>query len=88
MYASRRIYLLGASLVNVVLGLYSRVHRRGWRRVSQQVGSVVILLTLLLLLTVFFAEPSSGLAGRGWRSYFGLMGLLAWAMTHLVANVV
>lgn len=86
MYVSRHIYLLGGSLVNVVLGLYIRVHRRGWRRVSQQVGSVVILLSPLLLLIAFFAEPTLGLAGRGWRSYFGLIGLFVGMMTHLVAS--
>ena len=86
MYVSRHIYLLGASLVNVVLGLYIRVHPRRWPRLSQQVGSVLILLSPLSLLIAFFAEPALGLAGRSWRSYFGLIGLLAGVMMHLVAS--
>ena len=86
MYVSRHIYLLGASLINVVLGLYLQVHPRGWRRVLQQIASVVILLTPLTLLTAFFAEPAFGLAGRSWRSYFGLIGLFAGVMTHTVAR--
>lgn len=86
MYVSRHIYLLEASLVNVVLGLYIRLHRHGWRRVLQQVGSVVILLSPLLSLVAFVAEPALGLAGRGWRSYFGLIGLFAGVMTHIVAS--
>jgi uncharacterized metal-binding protein len=86
MYVSRHIYLLGASLVNVVLGLYLQVHPRGWRRVLQQIASVVILLSPLTLLIAFFAEPAFGLAGRSWRSYFGLIGLFAGVMTHIVAR--
>jgi len=86
MYVSRHIYLLGASLVNVVLGLYLQVHPQGWRRVLQQIGSVVILLSPLSLLIAFFAEPAFGLAGRSWRSYFGLIGLFTGVMTHIVAS--
>ena len=86
MYVSRHIYFLGASLVNVVLGLYLQVHPRGWRRVLQQIGSVMILPSPLSLLIAFFAEPAFGLAGRSWRSYFGLIGLFAGVMTHIVAS--
>ena len=86
MYVSRHIYLLGASLVNVVLGLYLQVHPRGWRRGLQQIASVVILLSPLSLLIAFIAEPAFGLAGRSWRSYFGLIGLFAGVMTHIVAG--
>lgn len=86
MYVSRHIYLLGASLVNVALGLYLQVHPRGWRRVLQQIGSMVIVLSSLSLLIAFFAEPAFGLTGRNWRSYFGLIGLFAGVMTHIVAS--
>jgi uncharacterized protein YjeT (DUF2065 family) len=77
MYVSRHIYLLGASLVNVVLGLYLQEHPRAWRRVLQKIGSVLILLSALSLLIAFLVEPAFGLAGRSWRSYFGLIGLFA-----------
>ena len=86
MYVSRHIYLLGASLVNAVLGIYLQLHPRGWRRVLQQIGSVVILLSPLTLLIAFFAEPAFGLAGRSWRSYFGLIGLFAGVMMHIVVG--
>jgi uncharacterized metal-binding protein len=86
MYVSRHIYLLGASLVNVVLGLYLQLQAQGWRRALQQIGSVVILLSPLLLLLAFLAEPGLGLAGRSWRSFFGAIGLFAGVMTHVVAS--
>jgi MFS family permease len=85
MYVSRHIYLLGAALVNLVLGLYLREYSPGWRRTLQRIGSVLIFLSVLSLLMAFISEPALGLAGRSWRSYFGLIGLFAGVMTHLVA---
>jgi hypothetical protein len=87
MYVSRHIYLLGAALVNLVLGLYLRESSHGWRRVLQRVGSVLILLAALSLLMAFFAEPSLGIAGRGVQSYFGLLALFAGVMMHFLASV-
>lgn len=86
MYVSRHIYLLGAALVNLVLGLYLREYSPGWRRVLQRIGSVLILLAPLSLLTAFIDEPSLGLAGRSFRSYFGLIALFAGVMAHFVAS--
>ena len=87
MYVSRHIYFLGASLVNLVLGLYLREQPSGWRRILQRAGSLLILLSAVSLLVAFLAEPSLGMAGRSFRSYFGLIGLFAGAMTHLVATI-
>jgi hypothetical protein len=86
MYVSRHIYLLGASLVNLTLGLYFHQHPPGWRRGLQQIGSLLILLSAASLLFAFIAEPALGLAGRGWRSSFGLIALFAGVMTHTVAS--
>jgi hypothetical protein len=86
MYVSRHIYLLGAALVNLVLGLYLQVQAPGWRRIMQQIGSLLILLAAVSLLLAFAAEPSLGMEGRSWRSFFGLIALFAGVMTHLVAS--
>lgn len=86
MYVSRHIYLLGAALVNLVLGLYLQAQPLGWRRVLQQIGSVLILLSAVSLLMAFVAEPALGMAGRSWRSFFGLIALFAGVMTHTVAS--
>lgn len=85
MYVSRHIYLLGAALVNVVLGLYLRLHT-GWRRHLQQIGSVLVLLSPVLLTLAFFSEPTLGLQGRSWRGYCGMLALFAGVMAHLVAS--
>jgi hypothetical protein len=86
MYVSRHIYLLGAALVNMALGLYLRLQPAGWRRVLQQIGSLLILFSPVILVMAFLSEPAYGLAGRGWRSSFGLIGLFAGMMAHIVAN--
>src|SRR5712692_2113239 len=87
MYVSRHIYLLGAALVNLVLGLYLQVNPLGWRRVLQQIGCLLILLSAISLLLAFVAEPALGIAGRSWRSSFGLISLFAGVMTHTVTGV-
>jgi hypothetical protein len=87
MYVSRHIYLLGAALVNVVLGLYLDLHPPGWWRTLQQIGSPLIVLSVLPLLMAFISEPPLGFAGRGWRSYAGMIALFVGVMAHLVASV-
>ncbi len=87
MYVSRHIYLLGAALVNLVLGLYLKLHPPAWRRIIQQTGSLLILLSAVSLLLAFFSESALGLAGRSWRSYFGMIALFAGVMAHLVASL-
>src|SRR6266849_4322962 len=86
MYVSRHIYLLGAALVNLVLGLYLQVNPLGWRRVLQGIGSLLIVLSAVSLLTAFMEEPALGIAGRSWRSSFGLISLFAGVMTHTVTG--
>src|ERR1700730_7875099 len=82
MYVSRHIYLLGAALVNLVLGLYLREYSPGWRRTLQRIGSVLIFLSVLWLLMAFISEPALGLAGRSWRSYFGLIWFFSGGVNH------
>ncbi len=87
MFVSRHIYLLGAALVNLVLGLYFHLQQATWRRTLQVVGSLLILFSAVSLLLAFFAEPPLGLAGRSWRGYFGMLALFFGVMTHFVASV-
>src|SRR5262249_2929333 len=87
MFVSRHIYLLGAALVNLVLGLYLQMQQTAWRRALQVVGSLLILFSVVSLLLAFFAEPPLGLAGRSWRGYLGMLALFFGVMTHLVASI-
>ena len=43
MFVSRHIYLAGAALVNVCLGLYLKMQGTQWRRLLQHIGSFAVL---------------------------------------------
>ena len=75
LYVSRHIYLLAGALVNAILGLYLQLQPSGWRSALQVIGSILILTSVLSLSMAFLVEPPLGLAGRGWRSLFGLISL-------------
>jgi hypothetical protein len=87
MYLSRHIYLLGASLVNLMLGLYLQMEATNWRRNLQIVGSVLIVISPVLLALAFVSEPEFGIAGRSARSAFGVFTLLGGAIAHFAARV-
>lgn len=56
MYRASHVYLLFASLVNIVLGVYLVTPRRGWRAVLSRIGSALTVLSPILLCYAFFAE--------------------------------
>ncbi len=85
MFVSRHIYLLCSALVNLALGLYLWELPPGWRRVFQQIGSLLLLISPILLAVAFFQEPMHGLAGRSWRSSFGIYTLLAGGSFHALS---
>src|SRR5215470_6151993 len=85
MFLSRHVYLAGAALVNVCLGLYLRAQNASWRRSLQNVGSTAVLLSPLFLLLAFLQEPAMGIAGRSWRSQLGVIPLVIGVALHFVA---
>jgi hypothetical protein len=87
MYVSRHIYVLAAALVNLVLGLYFQIQPPGLRRALQLFGSMLILLSILSSLLAFGVEPALGIAGRGWRSYSGLIALFAGVVAHTLGSL-
>jgi len=87
MYVSRHIYLLAGALINAILGSYLRLQPSKWRRVLQILGSILILTSVLSLSMAFLTEPQFGMAGRGWRSLFGLISLFVGVMMHLVGSI-
>src|SRR5215470_16435292 len=87
MYVSRHIYLAGAALVNVCLGLYLQMQRATWQRRLQVVGSVAILCSPVFVLLAFLQEPATGIAGRSWRSLLGVIPLVIGVALHFVASL-
>jgi len=87
MYVSRHIYILGSALVNLALGIYLKLEGQGWRRKLQVAGSLLILISLVLLTLAFVDEPGAGITGRSLRSAFGWFTLLGGALAHFFAKV-
>jgi len=82
LFRSRHIYILSAALANLLLGAYVRPAIR-W---MQWIGSVLLLLSPLLLVTAFIIEPVSG-QPPGVFSRLGLYVLLAGTLLHTLATV-
>ena len=87
MFVSRHIYLAGAALVNVCLGLYLRMQNVSWRRSLQTIGTAAVLFSPAFLLLAFLHEPALGIAGRSWRSQLGVIPLVIGVALHFVASL-
>jgi hypothetical protein len=87
MYISRHIYLLGAALVNLAVGLYFQVARGRWQRAVQFGGSALLLVSPALLTLAFLVEAPLGLAGRSWRGSGGIFTLFAGTLLHALSQL-
>ena len=85
MLRSRHIYILGAGLTNLMLGLYFQGRSQAWPRIVQAAGSTLVLASPALLLTAFAVEPSRGLHEALWWSHAGLYALFGGCMLHLAS---
>jgi cadmium resistance protein CadD (predicted permease) len=85
LYRSRHIYILLAALLNIGLGIYFNYAAQRWRRRLQFVGSVVIVITTLLLIPAFFYEPSLG-PTKTFFSYFGIIGIALGLLLHVLGG--
>ncbi len=88
MFRSRHIYILGAGLVNLLLGLYLQRQARGWRRVVQAIGSAFLIAAPALLVVAFTVEPARGFRAEMRWSQDGLFLLFLGSMAHLVCGAV
>jgi hypothetical protein len=57
------------------------------RHIYLLAAALVNLVSALSSLLAFISEPPFGFAGRGWRSYAGMIALFAGVMAHLVASI-
>jgi hypothetical protein len=73
LFRSRHIYLLGAGLVNLALGVNYRLPDGAARKGAAIAGSLLALASALLLFFAFLAEP---MAGR-WPGALSMLGLQA-----------
>jgi hypothetical protein len=86
LYRTSHLYLMWASLLNLIVGLYFTVAASRGARVMQALSSVLLLASPLLMLAGFFIESPTGSLDRvmtGWGNYFALGG----AVIHFAANL-
>ena len=86
LYRSSHIYLLLASLMNLLLGLYLQEAPAGWRRWVRRLGSVPIALGPAHLLFAFAREAQIGGFGRPYARV-AIYGLLLGAVMHGISHV-
>jgi hypothetical protein len=82
MYRANHIYLLLASLVNIVLGIYLAAPEAGWRALLSRIGSVLAILSSVLLCYAFFAEVPKASPERVFTA-LGVFSLAAGVVAQL-----
>ena len=85
LYRSRHIYLLLNALVNISLGLYVQYSGRGWRRTLQILGSILIIVAPVFLLSGFFYEPPRG-ADHTTIAPYGIFATAIGVTLHLISH--
>jgi peptidoglycan/LPS O-acetylase OafA/YrhL len=85
LYRSRHIYLLLAGLLNLGIGAYFISRPRGWRRMLQNIGSVLIALAPVPLLIGFFSEPQKGPEQTA-VAPLGIFALAFGTLFHLISG--
>jgi hypothetical protein len=86
LFRSRHIYLLCAGLVNLAIGVNFGLPERAARRGAATVGSLLVILSAMLLFFAFFAEP---MAGRlpGSISNLGLFAMFGGVLLYALVSV-
>ncbi len=82
LYRANHVYLALASIANLVLGVYLAIRRPGWRAIASKIGSMLILLSPLLLGYAFVVETRMVSPERPF-TIFGSLILLIGALTQL-----
>jgi hypothetical protein len=86
LYRSRHIYILFASLLNLVLGAYVTRQPKGWRRTLQIAGSILIVTATGLLVAAFIYEPSQGQIEYTPFSFYGIILIAIGTITHVLGG--
>ncbi len=86
LFRSRHIYLLGAALVNLALGVRYALPPGEPRRSAAVAGSLLALASAAMLFFAFFAEPMAGRA-PGNVSALGLYALFGGVILHVLGCI-
>ncbi len=83
---SRHIYILYSSLAHLALGSYFLEHPIVWRKRLQWLGSTLMTVAAVLVVTAFFTEPWR----QGWEMPTTLLGAVLFiggVMSHAVSGL-
>ncbi|MFN7951463.1 MAG: DUF1566 domain-containing protein [bacterium] len=84
LYRSAHVYILLASFLNCLLGVYlARVANAARARI-QNAGSVLVLIAPVMFTVAFFVEPAPGVLGRPYTA-IGLWSAIFGTLAHLAA---
>ncbi|MEP6788848.1 MAG: hypothetical protein ABJB40_10485 [Acidobacteriota bacterium] len=83
---SRHIYILFNGLIYLVLGVYLQVRPQTWRRIFQYLGSVLLVLSSVLLVWGFVFETYVTQHFSA-LSFFGIIASLAGVGFHLIGGL-
>jgi hypothetical protein len=85
MFRANHIYIMFAAALNIGLGSYLCLNSRQWRKIFQLIGSALIMLATLALITAFFLEPARGSLQRPITGY-SLFAVFLGAVLHLLGG--
>ena len=86
LFRSRHIYILAAGLVNLSLGIRYALPEGAACRAAAIAGSLLVLVSCVLLFFAFFAEPMAGRA-PGPFSMLGLYALFGGVLLNVAASL-
>ena len=82
MYRANHVYVLLSSLINVALAIYVLPAGPGWKGLASKIGSVLVILSPLVLCYAFFAEAPKATPERVFTG-LGVLALLLGVLAHL-----
>jgi hypothetical protein len=83
---SRHIYILFSALIHLSLGVYTQMRPETWRRILQYTGSLILIISSVLLVWAFITETYS-LQHFSSISRYGIYASLAGVGLHLIGGI-
>ena len=68
LYRSAHIYFLLASIINLLAGVYVKPVSNGYRKFTQSIISIIIIVAPVIFLAAFFIEPNLDKLARPYSS--------------------
>jgi hypothetical protein len=86
LYRTRHIFILFSGLLNVGIGVYLVQRPKGWQRILQLLGSILITLASLLLILAFFYDTTRGDL-RAPLSHWAIYAIAVGTLFHLFSSL-